>query len=155
MGPCLLHQAAHHYEVHRCREREGLEAIGIAPAFRGTSVHDGLGSYQSYNFTQALCNVHHLRELTFIEEECKQPWAKQMKDDCCQDQGFSDCVMTFHVIGRVGFGIARTQCAIALRMEFTMLLKMPRMARIRVPAIPSRMALSTGVPDMMVGTIRS
>src|SRR5579859_8050668 len=57
-----------------------MDAIGIAPAFHGTSVHDGLGSYQGYSFTQALCNVHHLRELTFIEEECKQPWARRMKD---------------------------------------------------------------------------
>ncbi|HLZ62987.1 MAG TPA: transposase [Ktedonosporobacter sp.] len=57
-----------------------MDAIGIAPAFHGTSVHDGLGSYQGYSFTQALCNVHHLRELTFIEEECKQSWAKLMKD---------------------------------------------------------------------------
>jgi len=33
------------------------------------SVHDGLKSYDGYRFTQALCNVHHLRELTFVEEE--------------------------------------------------------------------------------------
>lgn len=36
--------------------------------------------YQGYCFTQALCNVHHLRELTFLEEELKQDWAHQMKD---------------------------------------------------------------------------
>jgi transposase len=45
-----------------------------------TSVHDGSGSYQGYTFTQALCNVHHLRELTFVEEELKQIWARKMKD---------------------------------------------------------------------------
>ncbi len=37
-------------------------------------------SYQGYSFTQALCNVHHLRELTFVEEELKQSWARKMKD---------------------------------------------------------------------------
>ena len=57
-----------------------MDAIGIAPAFHGTSVHDGLKSYQGYAFTPALCNVHHLRELTFVEEELKQAWGRSMKD---------------------------------------------------------------------------
>jgi transposase len=69
-----------HYAVHHSRGREALDAIGIAPRFHGTSVHDALRSYQGYSFTQAWCNVHHLRELTFVEEELKQPWARQMKD---------------------------------------------------------------------------
>jgi transposase len=68
-----------HYAAHPSRGREGLDAIGIAPQFVGISVHDGLVSYQGYRFTQALCNVHHLRELTFVEEELKQPWANAMK----------------------------------------------------------------------------
>jgi transposase len=69
-----------HYAAHPSRGRAALDIIGIAPQFRGTSVHDGLKSYQGYAFTQAWCNVHHLRELTFVEEELKQPWARQMKD---------------------------------------------------------------------------
>src|SRR5258708_2463244 len=69
-----------HYAAHHSRGREALDAIGIAPRFRGTSVHDGLASYQGYSFTQALCNVHHLRELTFVEEELNQVWARKMKD---------------------------------------------------------------------------
>lgn len=69
-----------HYAAHPSRGRAGLDAIGIAPRFRGTSVHDGLKSYQGYAFIEALCNVHHLRELTFVEEELKQPWAKKMKE---------------------------------------------------------------------------
>src|SRR6266851_5111686 len=69
-----------HYAAHPSRGRAALDAIGIAPKFRGTSVHDALKSYQGYSFTQAWCNVHHLRELTFVEEELKQPWARKMKD---------------------------------------------------------------------------
>src|SRR5713226_5604711 len=69
-----------HYAAHPSRGRVALDAIGIAKKFRGTSVHDGLVSYQGYSFTQALCNVHHLRELTFVEEELKQPWARKMKE---------------------------------------------------------------------------
>jgi transposase len=69
-----------HYAAHPSRGRKVLDAIGIAPQFRGTSVHDALKSYEGYPFTQAWCNVHHLRELTFVEEELKQPWARKMKD---------------------------------------------------------------------------
>jgi transposase len=69
-----------HYAAHPSRGSKALNAIGIAPQFRGTSVHDGWKSYQSYSFTQAWCNVHHLRELTFIEEELKQAWAGTMKE---------------------------------------------------------------------------
>jgi transposase len=69
-----------HYAAHPSRGRPGLDAIGIAPLFHGTSVHDGLLSYRGYAFTQALCNVHHLRELTFVEEELKQDWAREMKE---------------------------------------------------------------------------
>ncbi|HZR43739.1 MAG TPA: transposase, partial [Ktedonobacteraceae bacterium] len=69
-----------HYAAHRSRGRPGLDAIGIAPRFNGTSVHDAFKSYQGYSFTQAWCNVHHLRELTFVEEKLKQTWAHKMKD---------------------------------------------------------------------------
>ncbi len=69
-----------HYAAHPSRGRAGLDAIGIAPCFHGISVHDGLKSYQGYAFTPALCNVHHLRELTFVEEELKQVWARKMKN---------------------------------------------------------------------------
>jgi transposase len=53
-----------HYAAHRSRGRAALDAIGIAPQFRGKSRHDALASYQGYAFTQAWCHVHHLRELT-------------------------------------------------------------------------------------------
>lgn len=69
-----------HYAAHESRGRKALDAIGIAPQFRGTRVHDALKSYEGYAFTQAWCNVHPLRELTFVEEELQQPWARQMKD---------------------------------------------------------------------------
>ncbi len=76
---CATEQLTH-YGAHLKRGREGMDAIGIAPLFEGISVHDGLPSYQGYRFSEALCNVHHLRDLTFIEEELKQDWAKDMKD---------------------------------------------------------------------------
>jgi transposase len=69
-----------HYAAHPKRGREALKATGMMEHFSGTSVHDGLASYQGYACRHALCNVHHLRELTFVEEELKQSWARRMKD---------------------------------------------------------------------------
>jgi len=69
-----------HYGVHPKRGREATDAIGILPQFRGVSIHDGWKPYQTYTQCRhALCNVHHLRELTFVEEELHQPWAGKLK----------------------------------------------------------------------------
>jgi len=39
----------------------------------GVSVHDGWKPYWRYTRRRhALCNIHHLRELTFLEEQYKQ-----------------------------------------------------------------------------------
>lgn len=44
------------------------------------SVHDGWKPYQAQTTCRhALCNVHHLRELNFVEEAYDQPWAKELK----------------------------------------------------------------------------
>jgi transposase len=70
-----------HYAIHAQRGSEATDASGILPAFAGVSVHDGFASYRSYTACRhALCNVHHLRELTFLEEEYQQAWAKELKD---------------------------------------------------------------------------
>jgi transposase len=68
-----------HYAVHPKRGQEALDAIGILKDFQGVSVHDGWGSYWLYRCLHALCNVHHLRELTFLAEEQQQAWAAEMK----------------------------------------------------------------------------
>lgn len=69
-----------HYAIHAQRGSDATDAIGILPGFRGVSVHDGWASYQTYRQCRhALCNVHHLRELTFVEEEEHQVWAKDLK----------------------------------------------------------------------------
>ena len=53
VGPRLLDRSAHPLCGSSSRGRTALDAIGIAPQFGGTSVHDGLRSYQGYCFTQA------------------------------------------------------------------------------------------------------
>jgi transposase/uncharacterized coiled-coil protein SlyX len=68
-----------HYAVHPKRGQEALEVIGILANFQGTSVHDGWQSYWQYACRHGLCNVHHLRELPFLEEVHQQAWAGKMK----------------------------------------------------------------------------
>jgi transposase len=70
-----------HYGVHPQRGAAATSAIGILPDFRGVSVHDGWKPYRSHTSCRhALCNIHHLRELTFLEEQYQQTWAKDLKE---------------------------------------------------------------------------
>jgi transposase len=69
-----------HYMVHPKRGGEATVAIGILPFFAGVSVHDGWAPYRANTTCRhALCNIHHLRELTFLEEEYQQAWATDLK----------------------------------------------------------------------------
>ena len=68
-----------YYQHHKKRGRKATDEIGILPEFRGRAMHDGLRSYLTYGCDHALCNVHHLRELTFLEEEQGRAWAGEMK----------------------------------------------------------------------------
>ena len=67
------------YEAHPKRGRRGVEVLGILPDFAGTAVHDSWSAYGSYACRHALCNVHHLRELTYLHEEWGQAWAAEFK----------------------------------------------------------------------------
>jgi transposase len=68
------------YAIHPKRGQAATETIGILPGFRGVSVHDGWAPYRANTTCRhALCNIHHLRELTFLEEQYHQGWAKELK----------------------------------------------------------------------------
>ncbi len=68
------------YAVHPKRGHAAMDVIGVLPQFRGRAIHDGLISYWQYGrCTHGLCNAHHLRELTFVEEQLGQSWAKDLK----------------------------------------------------------------------------
>jgi transposase len=89
-----------YYASHQKRGREAIDEIGVLPKFLGRAVHDGLTSYWQYRDCEhALCNAHHLRELTFVEEELGQAWAKDLKGlfleikravDTARDQGLDE-----------------------------------------------------------------
>ena len=68
------------YAVHPKRGKAALDAIGILATFQGVSLHDGWRAYWQFGCRHALCNVHHLRELTFLHEEQQQSWAGEMKE---------------------------------------------------------------------------
>lgn len=67
-----------HYAAHPSRGKEALDAIGIAPQFQGTSVHDAWASYFQYDYGHALCGVHLLRELLFLWEQHHCQWASDL-----------------------------------------------------------------------------
>lgn len=65
---------------HAQRGHDAMDAIGILPTFTGTLVHDHWKPYYRYGCTHALCNAHHLRELTYAEEIDAQQWAKLLRE---------------------------------------------------------------------------
>ena len=68
-----------YYRVHAKRGTGATDEIGVLPAFGGTSVHDAWSAYWTYGCQHGLCNAHHLRELTFLEEQHGQVWAAELR----------------------------------------------------------------------------
>jgi transposase len=61
------------------RGKEGMEAAGVLPLFKGKATHDCWGPYFSFEeIIHTLCNAHFLRELTGVYENTEQEWALQM-----------------------------------------------------------------------------
>lgn len=78
---CATNASWTHFFVHTKRGNEATDPEGILPAFRGVLCHDHWKPYYCYNdCLHALCNAHHLRELTASWEQDKQEWAKLMQD---------------------------------------------------------------------------
>ena len=67
------------YAAHKKRGKVAMNDIDILPKFDGTLVHDHFKSYFNYGASHGLCNAHHLRELTFIQERYEHTWAKKME----------------------------------------------------------------------------
>lgn len=70
-----------HYAADARRGKPAIDAIGILPAFRGVCVRDGWIAYDEYRQARhALCNVHLLRELVYVEEVAaeQQQWTRPL-----------------------------------------------------------------------------
>jgi len=78
------------YLAHPKRGSEAMDDMGILPEFKGTAVHDGWKPYNGYDCDHALCNAHLQRELTGIEENFKQQWAKEMNELLTEMKKYTD-----------------------------------------------------------------
>ena len=63
---------------HPKRGTEAFDALALLQQFKGVLVHDGWMPYKSLASQHALCNAHHLRELTYLLQEQGQAWAGDM-----------------------------------------------------------------------------
>jgi transposase len=77
---CVSNDLWTHFYPHEKRGTEAFDAMGILPGFKGILCHDHWKPYYTLDCTHALCNAHHLRELTFAWEQDGQYWAYEMKD---------------------------------------------------------------------------
>lgn len=66
--------------AHEKRGCKAMDDRGILPRFTGVLCHDHWKPYYRYTAcSHALCNAHHIRELTCAHEQDKQAWAGKMK----------------------------------------------------------------------------
>ena len=66
--------------IHPHRGKKAFAAFGLLTSFVGTLIHDGWKPYRDLVCKHALCNAHHLRELTYLFEEMGQTWANRLTE---------------------------------------------------------------------------
>jgi transposase len=69
------------FTIHLSRGKDAIKAAGIIPQFTGWLMHDFLSSYLGFeNCLHTFCKSHLLRELVFLFEQHRQPWAGDLHD---------------------------------------------------------------------------
>jgi len=68
------------YYPHEKRGTVAMNDMGILPRFKGILCHDHWKPYYKMDCTHALCNAHHLRDLTRAWEQDGQQWAQKLKN---------------------------------------------------------------------------
>ena len=69
-----------HYAPHASRGMKALEDIDILTRYQGILVHDYWKPYFKLICEHGLCNAHHLRELTGIQELTDQKWPQELSE---------------------------------------------------------------------------
>jgi transposase len=77
---CVSNQQWTLFYAHAKRGMEAIAAMNVLPRFSGILCHDHWKPYFQLSCLHSLCNAHHLRELTFAEEQDHQAWAKHMRE---------------------------------------------------------------------------
>jgi transposase len=68
-----------YFEVTPGRSFEDIKSVGVLEGYSGRSIHDFLPAYLKFEgLEHGLCNAHHLRDLTFVEEHHGQRWPVEM-----------------------------------------------------------------------------
>jgi transposase len=121
-----------HYAPHRKRGAAATEAIGVLPRATGVFMHDAWASYWRYPNRHALCNAHHLRELTAVEEQTGQAWAAQVRTLLVT---IKDHVTEAQAAGATALSPAARQAFLA---AYTALLDAADQINLPAPAVPGR-----------------
>ena len=74
---CSLNYSYLHADLNR--GKEAINEMGILNEYKNKLCHDHWAAYFSYWCIHFLCNAHQVRELTYLEEEENQKWAKKMR----------------------------------------------------------------------------
>ena len=73
-------QSAALFAISSKRGKAGIDVSGVLQRYRGTMVHNHWKPYFQYKDARhALCNAHHLRDLTYLAEQEKEAWAGKMQ----------------------------------------------------------------------------
>ena len=77
---CVSNDSWTLYHPHEKRGMDAINDMGVLPWFKGVLCHDHWKPYYKIDCTHALCNAHHLRELTRAWEQDDQQWAQKLKN---------------------------------------------------------------------------
>lgn len=77
---CVSNDEWTYFYPHQKRGYDAMQDMEILPAFQGILCHDHWKPYYKLDCTHALCNAHHIRELTRACEQDDQQWAKDLMD---------------------------------------------------------------------------